>query len=72
MLEAALDALGLLLHSAEVPPSGLHKLQLRARRGQFRDGLLQVRIGHLVGVELGAAAGHSTSHAANVRGTPRS
>jgi hypothetical protein len=72
MLEVALDALGLLLHASEVPRSGLHKLQLRARRGHFRDGLLQVRIGHLGGVELGAAAGHSTSHVANDRCTPRS
>ena len=56
MLEVALDSLGLPLNAAEVPGGGLHKLQLGTRRGQLRDGLLQVRVGHLVGVELGFMA----------------
>jgi hypothetical protein len=42
VLEAALDALGLSLDAAEMLGSGLDQLQLRARRCQFRDGLLQV------------------------------
>ena len=57
MLEVALDSFGLPLNAAEVSCGGLHELQLGTRRGQLRDGLLQLRVGHLVGVELGAVAG---------------
>jgi hypothetical protein len=57
MLEVALDAVGLALHAAEVPCRCLHKLQLRTRWRQLRDRLLQVCIGHLIGVEFEAVAG---------------
>jgi len=35
---------------------GLDRLQLRARRGELRDGLLEIGVGHLVRVELRAVA----------------
>ncbi len=57
MLEVALDPLGLPLDAAEVSGGGLDELQLGPRRSQFRDRLLEVGVGHLVGVELGAVTG---------------
>ena len=56
VFEVALDAFGLALNAAKVPGRGLDQLQLRARRGELRDGLLEIGVGHLVRVELRAVA----------------
>ena len=58
MAEARFD-LGLLegWNAAQVLGSGFDQLQFGPRRRQSRDGVLEVGVGHLVGVQLGAVAG---------------
>jgi hypothetical protein len=57
MLEVAIDPFGLPLNAAQMRGGYLDELQLDPRRRQLRQCLLQVRVCHLVGVELGAVAG---------------
>jgi hypothetical protein len=52
MLEAALESLRLLLHASQMCACSLDKWQLGVRGNEFRDRLLEVRIGHLIGIEL--------------------
>jgi hypothetical protein len=57
MKEVFAHTLGGFLNAAQVSRGSLDELQLGLGRRQFRDRLLDVSIGHLVGVELGAVAG---------------
>ena len=57
MFEVLSDPLWLALHAAQMAGRGLDQLQLGACRSELGDGLLQVGVGHLVGVQLGAVAG---------------
>jgi hypothetical protein len=57
MLEVFADALRLALHAAQVPCSSLDQLELGASGGRLGNGLLDVGVGHLIWVGLGAVAG---------------
>ena len=56
MLEVAFDPVGLSLDTSEVVGSGFDELQLGASRCELGDGLLEVGVGHFVGIEFGAVA----------------
>src|SRR5688572_11838873 len=56
MFEVPSNPLWSPLDAAQMSGSGLHQVKLGARRSQLRDGLFEVCVGHLVGVELGAVA----------------
>ncbi len=53
MLEVVFDHLELPLNAAEVLGSGLHERLLGTRRGCLFGALLQVHVGHVVGVDSG-------------------
>lgn len=56
MLEITTDAHRRFLRVAQMTDRGLHELLLGARRRFGGDGLLEVGVGHLVGIELRAVA----------------
>ena len=57
MLEVFLDPFRLTLATAKMRCRGLDQLQLGARRCQFCCRLLEVGVGHFVGVQFGAVDG---------------
>mgnify|MGYP007073623121 CR=1 FL=1 len=57
MFEVFSNPLWLTLHTAQMARCGLHQLQFGTRRCQLRDGLFDIGIGHLVGVEFWTVAG---------------
>ncbi|MGF6292642.1 hypothetical protein QFZ98_004503 [Paraburkholderia youngii] len=57
MLEVSPDAFGLLLNDQIMVRGGLGQLQPGTRWRPAGDALLEVGVGHLVGIQLGAVAG---------------
>ena len=53
MLEVAFDSLRLPLNAAQITGSGFDEMQLRSRGSELGDGLLQIGVGHFVGLISG-------------------